>query len=328
MPLLHVANGHSTTALIRRAGLEGDLSIWADVLHEGPVPGAISYEALRDVRAAYLAEAFAGETYEKTAAELRSWDAALMRREPNEEIVLWFEHDLFDQLNLIQLLDRLAARESVSLICIGTFPGKPGFKGLGELTPGELASLWESRRPVTESQYALARRTWAAFRASTPQPLESLLSEDLSALPFLGSALRRHLEEFPWVDHGLSRTEARLLAIAGESPVEIRKAFSMVHEGETCFYLGDLSFWRIVRELARCSLVQIQTDKDVSDFVAGGPVLPLGTIATTTRGLAVLENRMDRIKDSGIDRWLGGIHLTGRGPTWRWDHQNCYVVWR
>ena len=52
---LHVANGHSTTGTIREAGIPGLLSIWADPLHEGPVPGDISDEELIDVRASHLA---------------------------------------------------------------------------------------------------------------------------------------------------------------------------------------------------------------------------------------------------------------------------------
>ena len=43
--LLHVANGTCTTRLIERAGIGGALSIWADPLYEGPVPGGILDEA-------------------------------------------------------------------------------------------------------------------------------------------------------------------------------------------------------------------------------------------------------------------------------------------
>jgi hypothetical protein len=321
MTRLHVANGHSTTALIRRAGIEGDLSVWADPLHEGPVPGGISDRALREVRAGYLAETQSGEAYEEILASLTASDSALERADRDDEIVLWYEHDLFDQLNLIQLLARLHGRSSVNLICIGTFPGRPAFKGLGELLPGELASLWESRQRVVDAQYALAHRAWEAFRAAIPAPLVCLLAEDLSALPFLGPALRRHLEEFPWIEHGLSRTEARMLEIASGSPVEIWEAFKSLHENETCFYVADLSFWRIARELAALGLAQIEVGADTSAGAPGAsrPALPRGTIATTASGRRAVDGRIDRVRHCGIDRWLGGIHLIGEENVWRWD---------
>jgi hypothetical protein len=51
---LHVANGTCTTGLIRASGIPGTLSIWADPLHDGPVPGGLSDDQLIDVRARHL----------------------------------------------------------------------------------------------------------------------------------------------------------------------------------------------------------------------------------------------------------------------------------
>ena len=137
---LHVANGTSTTRTIEAAGIPGQVSIWADPLHEGPVPGGLDDTELLEVRRRYLA----GDSPSVDPVnDLRRWRAVIERHESYDELVLWFEHDLFDQLNLIQLLTwirkRVPAAKPVSLISIGSFPGRPNFKGLGELTPGELA---------------------------------------------------------------------------------------------------------------------------------------------------------------------------------------------
>src|SRR5579863_6632474 len=155
---LHVANGASTTATLAAAGIPGARSIWADPLYEGPVPGGLDDAALLDLRARYLGPADAPES------DMRAWRSPLERDQSYDELILWFEHDLFDQLNLVQLLtwirDHLPAAKPVSLICIGEFPGRPDFKGLGELTPAELASLLDTRQPVDGRHYASARRAW------------------------------------------------------------------------------------------------------------------------------------------------------------------------
>ena len=52
---LHVANGTCTTRIIESAGIPGTLSIWADPLYEGPVPGGLTDAELLDVRARHLA---------------------------------------------------------------------------------------------------------------------------------------------------------------------------------------------------------------------------------------------------------------------------------
>jgi hypothetical protein len=71
--------------------------------------------------------------------DMRLWRATIERHDSYDELILWFEHDLFDQLNLIQLLtwirERLPTTKPVSLVCIGSLPGRAEFKGLGELTP-------------------------------------------------------------------------------------------------------------------------------------------------------------------------------------------------
>ncbi len=317
---LHVANGHSTTETIARAGIPGTLSVWADALHEGPVPGGISDDELIAARARYLAGP--DGLVDDVLAELREWERTLDTFGEYDELVLWFEHDLFDQLNLIQVLDRLVDRRAssssssatrVSLISIGSFPGRPAFKGMGELAPSELASLFETRQAVRDDQYTLAQRAWKAFRAPDPDRIEALLSTDTSALPFLGPALARHLQEFPSTVNGLSRCEQRLLDLVDAGHVEIRKAFPRMHEGETHFYIADLSFWNLATGLAASS-------PPLLDIVeSGAREFPRATCAITTAGQDVRRGAADRIRLCGLDRWLGGVHLQGGAPPWRWD---------
>ena len=107
MAPLHVANGHCTTRLIEAAGLSGRTQIWADVLHDGPVPDVPDDELVR-VRARVIASGL-DVTPEAVEADLRHWRAVVDDHAAYDELVLWFEHDLFDQLNLIQLLSRVGA---------------------------------------------------------------------------------------------------------------------------------------------------------------------------------------------------------------------------
>jgi hypothetical protein len=325
---LHVASGTSTTAIIHEAGSPGSTSIWADPLHEGPVPGDLTDEQLLDVRARHLARnAEVGIDPAETIAELRRWRQVIDDDASYDELVLWYEHDLFDQLNLVQLLSRIgqASRISrlVSLICINAFSGHPRFKGLGELSPAEVGSLLDARQPVRDAQYALAARAWAAFRAPDPQALDGLLRTDTSALPFLPAALQRHLEEYPWTRDGLSRTERRLMTIAAAGPIDIWKAFPLMHDDETAFYIADSSFWQVVRELESATPSLVSVAEDIS--TAPGR-LPRGTIALTDTGRAVLGGQVDRAERCGIDRWLGGVHLVGSHSMWRWDDGRRSIV--
>ena len=299
--------------------------VWADPLTDGPVPGNVPDEELLRVRAGFLAAS--PDDVADVAADLAGWRAAVVDTARFDELVLWFEHDLFDQLNLIQLLSHLAGQlrtRPISLVCVGTFPGHPQFKGLGELSPPDLAALFETRRPITEAQLQLATGAWRAFRSNTPRDLETLLGSDTSALPFLARALRRHLEEFPSDRDGLSRTERTLLQQATDGPVDLQRALPRMHEHEDAFYVTDTSLSDLARSLAASSPALIELSLDPADERS----LPKGTFALTAAGREILVGAADRVRRCGIDRWLGGVHLVGKGPMWRWSDATGGLVER
>jgi hypothetical protein len=322
-PFLHVANGTSTTMTIEAAGIPGICSIWADPLHEGPVPGGLSDAELVEVRARFLGPD--PDPDPDPTHDLRQWRPTIARHEAYRELILWFEHDLFDQLNLIQLLtwirEHLPATKPVTLVCIDSFPGRPDFKGLGELTPDELASLLETRQAVSDPQYALARRAWHAFREPTPDALDTLRHDDTSALPYLAAAVTRFLQEYPWVGDGLSRTERRLLELA-DGGIALGKAFPWMGEGERFYHIGDTSLADMAETLS-CTSPPLLTLERAG--VATGHMLQ-GVVNLTDAGRSVLAGRLDRVATCGIDRWLGGVHLQSGIRVWRWDDRRQRVV--
>lgn len=307
----HVTNGDAVSAVITAAGIPGTISVWGDILHQGPVPEGQSHDQLCAVRARYVADK-GYAAYEDASTYLRQAQGAL-DRPTYDELVLWYEHDLFDQLNLIQVLDRLAEHERQvprSLISIDGFPGHAKFHGMGELSAAELATLFPERRPITPEQVALARQAWAAFRSPTPDALERFVTTDTSALPFLGPALMRHLEEFPSERNGLSRTEQQLLELAEPRPISIVDAFRGNAGRERWFFIGDSSFWTVVVRLATSTPALL----DVEIIEASNQALPHGTITITDIGRDVMNGCADSIALCGIERWLGGVHLTASQP--------------
>jgi hypothetical protein len=311
--LLHVANGSATTTTIEAAGLPGATSIWADPLHDGPVPGGLDDDALMAVRMEHHALSPAASDPRN---DMRRWRQAIADHDAYDELVLWFEHDLFDQLILLQLLPWIRAHvpppKPVSLICVGSFPGYPDFHGLGELEPDELASLFETRQPVERAHHELAERAWTAFRQPTPDALDALRLGDTSALPFLARALTRFLEDYPWVGDGLSRTERRFMMLAAEGRAEWPAVFRRMAEGEDAFYVTDTALVELEEALTTSSPPLL--------------VATHGSLALTTEGRDVLEGRADRVALCGIDRWFGGVHLQGRQAAWRWDAKRRRTV--
>jgi len=317
---LHVANGTSVTMTLETAGVPGLRSIWSDPLYEGPVPAGLSDEELREVRGTYLG----GGAVADPMNDMRRWRDVIADRTSYDELVLWYEHDLFDQLNLIQLLtwirSNLPAGRVVSLICIGSFPGRPQFRGLGELASDELASLFDTRRRVSDGEYFLAERAWRVFREPAPEALDDLRRSDTSALPFLASALERFLQEYPWTKDGLSRTERRLLQLAERGPMVMNAVFPRMNDDEKAYYVTDLSLAALVATLSKTSppLIAHANEDRSGNFWKG-------TVTLTEGGREVLAGGRDRVA-CGLDKWLGGVHLRSGDADWRWDETQRRIV--
>src|SRR4051812_16688535 len=210
---LHVTNGDSTVRGIAETGLPGRIIAWRDVLHEGPVPD-VGDDERRRIRAAFVGGGPAG--FAERDGILDAHPGAFM---------LWFEADLYDQLQLAEVLARLARRrvapERITLVSVGEHTGIAHFGGLGELDGAQLARLAEqAATPLTAEGLALGTRAWAALTAPAPRGGGEMARVRSGELRFLGEAFDRLAREYPSNRDGLSLTERRLLAAAPGSHVE------------------------------------------------------------------------------------------------------------
>jgi hypothetical protein len=317
--MLHITNGDSAANGIRGTGLPGEALSWADVLHEGPVPENLTLDQLRTVRARFIASC-GWNTFELALNQFSRRDRVLLESLNQDEIVLWFEHDLYDQLQVIQLLDwfgqQKVVRTKLSLVCGGEY--------LGPATVERLRERFPQRQPVTGTQLELARAAWAAFRSPEPGHLTTFLQRDTTALPFLATALLRHLQQYPSKRNGLSRSESQALEAVGGGVVALGEVYRDSHHNrEEAIFLGDTVFGFYIERLSsqREPLV-LRDDGQVIKAPrnhADSTEFWSSKVTLTELGRAVLDGRADQVRVNGIDRWLGGVHLSGMETRYRWD---------
>ena len=317
---IHITNGDSAGAVIQRVVGDEPVLPWRDVLHEGPVPGGLSLPALSAVRATFIIERGWGrapEVFENFAKR----DALIGRLQAADDVTLWFEHDLFDQLQLAQLLDLLGGGEGLpGRLCI-----VQADRYLGAMTTGEVAALRSAERPVEEAQLALGREAWAAFRAATPEPLAALLARMPTALPFLAPAIARLLAELPQPRSGLARTEQLILEVLAHEPVTLAKLYSAVQAREPAIFMGDMPFYGWLERLGTAA------DPLVAGLPLAGLPMPLASeareieLGLTATGREVLVGAADWLMLHPVNRWLGGTHLR-RGQIWRFEPRSAHLT--
>ena len=319
--ILHIHNGDASAYVAKQSSIPGEHFAWREALIDGPAPVSANGAEWRRVRVQHLSEAYGVERVE-CEKESVVQEKKLASFADFEEVVLWFEHDLFCQVHLIYLLNWFANRElgktKLSLICIGSFPGKENFRGLGELSADELNSLFPSRQSVTREQLELATRAWEAYRSTDPRDLETLLQKDTSALPFLRPALQGHLRRFPSTGNGLGRIENRGLQLVDSGVNHFGDLFRRFGEVEPVYGLGDSQFWQSLRKLADANQPLLTISRDRPS--------PNTTIEITDLGRAVLRGDGDFVLLNGIEGWLGGVYLSDERNLWRWDDDSEAIV--
>lgn len=324
--MLHLTNGDSTAEMLAQTDISGPALPWRDILHDGPVPATATIEDLARIRSEFLASLGFG-AFEEIHEDFGKRDTQLQDLSAVDELVLWFEHDLYDQLQILQVLDRLvnlpeALRPKAwSMICIGSFPGISKFTGLGQLRPSDLVTLFSQRSPLSSHQLALGQSAWRAFCKSDPRLLQSMLKQDLAALPFLKPALERHFQQYPSLVDGLSQTEWLTLQGLQAGLVQAGALFRRHNHQEPRPFLGDWSYWQVLIKLSKgpCPAISLSTP-------SVHPPNWASKVDLTPFGEALLNQEADFVRENGVDQWHGGVHLLGHTIRWRWDRGQKTLV--
>jgi len=323
---LNITNGDSTVSVMNEAGIHGEFLPWRDVLHEGPVPHTSDIDELSRYRARFISDCnWASEN--DALLQFQARDARLKNALSFQKIILWFEHDLYDQLQLIQLLHWFSSQTirpgQLHLICTDEY--------LGPSTPTRIRELQALAKPITTTQLELGKNAWTAFCSDNPLNWQALLRQDLSSLPFLSATITRHMEQYPSVDTGLNRTELQILNIIDTGIQTPRALFSAYQQSEEYVFMGDSTFWIYLSALTRREPALIQLNNGNAFIFPETPPSPTNhqfrdqQFFISQAGKKTLSGQLDWISINGIDKWYGGVHLTPNNR-WRWDHSASQLI--
>lgn len=322
MSELIITNGDVAADLLAAAGLSGRMLAWRDVLHEGPLADTVSLDALSDIRATYLGRRF-DLPYAEVRADFLARDAVIGAHGLFDHIAIWLEHDLYDQLQLLQIvhfLHREGRTEGVTLVQADDF--------LGNQTPETVLRFADRAVPLTRVMADTAAAFWQSLLQPSPDGLVRQLRATTAGFPHLRQALGRMLEELPSSRSGLTHTERTLLLAIAEGGANARTAFVRLLAAEEAAFMGDLSTFRVLDDLAfapRPLVSGLDTVYPCRGDAGAAEDYLARPLSLTRFGQAVLAGQADMVAENGIDRWWAGTRLTGH-DVWRWDSPGRRLV--
>ena len=321
---LHVRCGRDIEQTLRDAGFRGDF-----LEHSFPylcAPVRDGADALEQ-RARFLVESYGDSLdppleYERVLDDLRRGEQKLAASADYERVVIWSEHDCYDQLVLIRLLGHYAAHRRpprLELVNTGEFPGATRFIGLGQLPPEALRLLWATRERATSAALELGRAAWRALASRDPRALAAIMRSDTPALPLLARALHRHLRELPSITHGLSLTEELALALLEKQEQSLEQVFVTLNRRvDPLPGQGDLQVRdRVLGMESASAPVFTRRPGQRRDGTTRPPWTDVLTI--TDLGRAILRAEVDFRSLQPAPRWVGGVEIRAGNPDWRWD---------
>lgn len=293
--MIHIHNGDVVAELARRSDTPGQHVAFRESLVTGPViPGADWIET----RARTLAGT-SGRDLLRIRTELLEQEQLLDRSRAAQEIVLWFEHDVYCLIHLLYLLQRLDGAP-VSLIWS---PSQ-----LGTHDERELHLMFDSRAAVTPEMSRIAKQVWQEYTAPDPTALNRWQSAESDAFPFLRDGLLLHASRFPSTSNGLGSIEQRALTHIAAGFTDFVTLFERMTGEEPRLGFADAEIYRLLCGMAWVAAPLIT--------ITGEPPKAICTI--TPVGEKVLAGELDALGVNAPDLWLGGVHVAGEN-VWRWD---------
>lgn len=249
---LHILNGDSTLHKFNTSVIEGETFVWRDVLSDGPVNTEFASESFWNQRSLYMTQAFklADGEYEKGGTiPFKELQETLKEY---GEITLWFEYDLFCQINmiaLIQWIGKLALESTISLVCAGKTDNSDKLLGLGEIDISQYAQLFASRLKLGSREYEFCSDVYEAYGSTDPNDLYNYVLMSFSGFPYLPDALEAHLRRFPSRQTGLTEIESKLIDFIGAGENDKMKLIGKMLRWQRHHGFGDSQYFNILENL-------------------------------------------------------------------------------
>lgn len=251
--ILHITNGDSTTNYLKKLNIKGDFITWREMLCEGKTEVKVGSEFFWKSRFDFLKQSYKitkKQFIDLTLKEYRN----LCNQKSQEEIVLWFEYDLFCQINMIAViswLKRYRKGRKISLVCSGEIDGSSKMFGLSELSEKQIKEHYKNKVELTQDDISYADYVWQLYCSNDPIKLQNVYQyQQNTTFKYLIDSLLAHLQRFPSIDNGLNSIENNILNIAATAKIPSQeKLIASLLIQENNYGFGDIQYQKQLTNL-------------------------------------------------------------------------------
>ena len=261
---IHIVNGDAVVPILIESGVEGDIVVWREMLCDGPVCGRIGSDHFWKKRLDYFEEELGiskVDYFDKTIKELLKLEAL----SNYNELVMWFEFDLFCQVNLMALSAYLYKNYrkivTYNLVCTGKVVGSDNLHSLTDFSPSAIKKLFNNKVKLTKIDLEYAKECWELFAENNIEKIAVFDFNKKERFPYFQLAMNQHLKRFKTIN-GLNEIQVKILNIINTSALtanEIVRNVLIWQQQETVYGFGDMQYFLYLKKLR--DFVQISEEK-------------------------------------------------------------------
>lgn len=252
--VLHILNGDSIVQTLKDSGLQGEIVVWREMLCEGEVCSEVGSDEFWKLRYQYFQQEMGIpklEYFDKIIKEIIKLDDL----SNYNEVVLWFEYDLFCQVNLMALCSYLlhSYRKDINyyLICTGKEKEKTAWQPLSYFKTVGFVELYENKLKLTRNNLIFAQKSWEVIARNNKEELSNFNFNGCPKFRYLSLAMKQQLKRFPG-KNGLNQIEQKILEIINLDSLnkqEIIESLLNWQQEETVYGFTDLQYKNYLQKL-------------------------------------------------------------------------------
>lgn len=248
--LYHILNGDALRSQLE-GKINGQLIVARECLVDGPV-SSTDLPTFYEERAQFLSTAYGDSNPSKYYDQVVPQFEKLRKLEAGAEVNLWFEEDLFCQVNCWFVL-HLLKQAGVDIQLAWVLPTVDIRYGFGGMTEADLLKAYENRKTLSKTTFAQLSRLWSLYQKNEIEAMLEVVAPLHKAFPFLSTAIQAHRDRLPQAN-SLGRPKQALLKIMQELDTrEFGPVFRAFHQQESIYGFGDLQVKRMFDELVTSS---------------------------------------------------------------------------
>lgn len=252
MASVHITNGDCLATQLLATQIGGEIITCRECLIDGDVK-ANTLERFWQIRAQFIEQTYhapTGAYDQKTVAEFKKLESL----SPKSDVYLWFENDLFCQVNMwfvVSLLSELQPTATLYRIFPVIEHGTDTWKGFGVSTPEMLEKALLNKVAFTPEDIQLTKELWAAYQNSDFAALEALANQPSNSYHFLPEVCKAHKGRFSSEGDSAAPTPEQIMKEIMQSGItDFASVFTAFSSKAGIYGFGDMQLKTIYDKIS------------------------------------------------------------------------------